>query len=55
MGVKIGDDQYLSVSYEWKGDTIPEFVMGLMGWMQSSKEEIKENKEEFAALKERTK
>jgi hypothetical protein len=55
MGVKLGDDQYLSVSYEWKGDTIPEFVMGLMGWMQSSKEEIKENKEEFAALKERTK
>ena len=54
MGVKIGDDQYMSISYEWKGE-IPEFVMNLVGWLQASKEEIKEGAEEFAALKERSK
>lgn len=57
VGVKINDNEYLRVSYEWKGDTVPDFVMGLMGWMQSNKEEIDQKKEEHAeeyvALKER--
>jgi len=57
VGVKINDNEYLRVSYEWKGDTVPDFVMGLMGWMQSSKEEVDQKKEEHAeeyvALKER--
>lgn len=49
MGVKLGENQFLRVSYEWKGEEIPEFVMGLMGWMQSNKEEIEKAKTEFAA------
>lgn len=59
VGVKINDNEYLRVSYEWKGDTVPDFVMGLMGWMQSNKEEVAQKKEEYAeeytALKERMK
>jgi len=57
VGVKINDNEYLRVSYEWKGDSVPDIVMGLMGWMQSNKEEIDQKKEEHAeeyiALKER--
>lgn len=57
MGVKLGDNQFLRISYEWKGEEIPEFVMGLMGWMQSNKEVVDKSKAEFAeeykAFKER--
>jgi hypothetical protein len=55
MGVKVGDDQYMSISYEWKGESIPEFVMGLFEFMKANVDEIKENKEEFISLKERIK
>ena len=48
VGVKVNDNEYLRVSYEWKGDGIPDFVMSLMGWMQSNKEEIDNRKEENA-------
>ena len=48
VGVKISDNEYLRVSYEWKGDTIPDFVMALMGWMQAEKEEFDQRKEEHA-------
>ena len=55
VGVKRGEDEYLSVSYEWKGNDIPEFVMMLMDFMKANTEEIEKAKddEEFAALKER--
>ena len=53
VGVKKGENQHLSISYEWKGDGIPEFVMGLMDFIKANKEEIEMNEEEFAALKER--
>lgn len=57
VGIKRGDDEYMRISYEWKGDGVPEFVMGIMSWMQSNKEEIdkakEEGAEEYAALKER--
>jgi len=57
MGVKRGNDEYMRISYEWKGDSIPEFVMSLMDWMKSNKEEIdklkEERAEEYEALKER--
>jgi hypothetical protein len=57
LGVKVSDDEYLRISCEWKGDTIPEFVMNLMSWMQANKEElaakIEEHKEEYESLKER--
>jgi len=56
VGVKRGDNEYLSISYEWKGDAaMPDFVMGLMEFMKANKEEIEKakNDEEFASLKER--
>ena len=57
VGIKRGDNEYMRISYEWKGDGVPEFVMGIMSWMQSNKEEIDKAKEagaeEYAALKER--
>ena len=57
IGVRKSDNEYMRISYEWKGDDVPEFVMGIMSWMQSNKEEIdkakEEGAEEYAALKER--
>ena len=55
VGVKRGENEHLMVSYEWKGNDIPEFVMGLMNFMKSNEEELEKtkNEEEFAALKER--
>lgn len=57
IGIKRGDNEYMRISYEWKGDGVPEFVMGIMSWMQSNKEEIdkakEEGAEEYTALKER--
>jgi len=55
VGVKTNEDEYLSVSYEWKGEGVPEFVMNLMDFMKSNAEEIAQSKndEEYAALKER--
>lgn len=32
---KVGDGEYMSVSYEWKGDTIPEFALMAMEIMKS--------------------
>ena len=58
VGVKKGDKEYMRISYEWQGDTVPEFVMGIMHFMSSNKEEIdplkEERAEEYKELKERT-
>lgn len=57
VGVKKGDNEYMRISYEWKGEGVPEFVMSLLSWMQSNQEEVDKAKEagaeEYAALKER--
>lgn len=53
VGIKVSDDEYIRISYEWKGDAIPEFVMGIMSWIQSNKDQLEEHKEEYASLKER--
>jgi len=56
VGIKRGDNEYMRISYEWKGDSMPEFVMGLMSWMSSNKEiaELKEErKDEYDEMKER--
>ena len=37
IGVKRGDNEYMSINYEWAGDSMPDFVMDLMGFMQSAK------------------
>ena len=49
MVVKRGDKEYLSVSTEWEGDTIPSFALDLMGFMKANKVEVSgiwEGKEE---------
>jgi len=55
VGIKKGENERCRVSYEWSGDTIPDFVMALMSWMSANEEVIEENKneEEYASLKER--
>ncbi len=47
--VKRGDNEYMSINYEWEGDGIPAFAMDLMGFMQANEMpfgEIVEGKEE---------
>lgn len=34
--VKKGDKEYMTISYEWEGDYIPDFAMNLMSFMQAS-------------------
>lgn len=52
IGVKVGENERMRISYEWSGNTLPDFVMNLMGWMQAN--EIKfEETEEYANLKKR--
>lgn len=38
--VKQADDQYLSISCEWEGNTIPSFALDLMGFMKANKSEV---------------
>lgn len=34
--VKKGDKEYMTISYEWEGDYIPDFAMNLMSFMQAN-------------------
>lgn len=56
MVIKAGDNEYMSISYEWEGKGIPGFAMDLMGFMKNNNVEtsgIWEGKEEeFAAFEE---
>lgn len=36
MVVKVAEKEYMSVGYEWEGEHVPDFVMNLMGFMQSN-------------------
>ena len=51
---KKGEGEYISINYEWKGDTIPDFAFDLMGFIQSNKEDIAKAvasyKDEYAML-----
>jgi hypothetical protein len=49
MIVKVGDKEYMSISYEWEGEGIPDFVMNLMSFIQANKEELDKSMEEKAA------
>ena len=55
ISAKRGEGEYISISYEWKGDMIPDFAMDLMGFMQANKTEIAvavaKHAEEYAAKK----
>lgn len=33
---KIGDNEYMSISYEWEGDYVPDFAMNLMDFMKAN-------------------
>lgn len=34
--VKMDDKEYMSISYEWEGNSIPDFAMNLMSFMQAN-------------------
>ena len=57
VGVRVSDNEYLRVSYEWKGDGIPDFVVGLMQFISANKKDVdkqkKENAKEYKELKDR--
>ena len=36
MVIKKGDNEYMSISYEWEGSGIPGFAMDLMGFMKQN-------------------
>jgi len=36
MVVKSGENEYMSISYEWEGSGIPGFAMDLMGFMKNN-------------------
>lgn len=56
VSAKISDDEYVSITYEWKGENyIPDAVMTMMEFIKANKEGITEDTEEFAALKNREK
>ena len=50
--VKVSEKEYMSVSYEWEGDAIPEFAMNLMSFMQANAMEIGVNEERAAEYEE---
>jgi hypothetical protein len=57
MHVKRGENEYLTVSYEWEGEKIPGFAMDLMMFMQRNnveKSSVWPGKEvEYAEYKEK--
>ena len=59
MAIKLGDSEYLSISYEWEGDAVTDTAMDFMGFMQANKEvitaAIEDHKEETAAAKKKGK
>lgn len=59
VGVKKGENERLSVYYEWVGAGIPDFVVNLMSYVQANKGDVdvslEANKEEYASLTSRSK
>jgi hypothetical protein len=48
MVVKSNEKEYMAISYEWEGEGVPDFVMGMMGFMQANEIQLGEA-EELAA------
>jgi len=49
MVIKKGDNEYMSISYEWEGSGVPGFAMDLMSFMKNNNVEksgVWEGKEE---------
>lgn len=36
--IKRGDNQYISLGYEWQGDSVPDLAMDLLGFMGMNQE-----------------
>jgi hypothetical protein len=57
MVVKRGDNEYMSISYEWEGSGIPGFAMDLMGFMKQNNMESsgiwEGREEEFASYEKK--
>lgn len=53
VGAKIDEDTYVNVSYEWKGDAIPDGVMALMSFVQANKDVIEEDEELYKEVSSR--
>ena len=56
MVVKKGDNEYMSISYEWEGNSVPGFAMDLMGFMKNNNQEKsgvwQDRDEEYAAYEQ---
>ena len=50
--VKVSEKEYMSVSYEWEGDAIPDFAMNLMSFMQANEIEVGVSEEHVAEYEE---
>ena len=40
MAIKVGENEYMHIGYEWQGDSVTDIAMDFMGFMSSNKEEI---------------
>jgi len=49
VGIKRNNNEYISISYEWKGEQVPEFALLIMQWMQASEEMDEESKAKLSA------
>lgn len=45
IGVKKGKDNFMRMSYEWEGDTTPDFVMDMIGFFGMKEEASVEDKQ----------
>lgn len=41
---KVGEKEYMSISYEWEGSGVPDFCMDLMGFMKAHQLEFSNEK-----------
>ena len=59
VSAKLDEDEYVNISYEWRGQMVPDYVMDLMLYLQSyNKEQAaldEETKKEVAAFISRVK
>ena len=53
VGIKKNDNEYVSISYEWKGNQVPEFALMLMQWMQANRNINEDRQKEYEEFKKR--
>ena len=59
VGVKRGKSQYISISYEWEGDSVPDFILEMASFFSTPEGEggmvtaSVEDKKEFDDFKQR--